>query len=225
MKSTKESGNVALIGLALVVGLVIAFAGTKAADNHKLNDAKKPTSTTAAADLRSGLVTLGVQHMELTDQAVDAALDGSPNAAAVGNSLYANGNAIGTAVGSVYGKSAETTFDSVWKIHLDQFVKYAVADKQGDEAGKAAALQAISTGYTKPLSAYLAKANPNLPEATLEEVLSAHVGMTAQVIDDHVQGKYADEATEMSQADQHIAGIFSTLAGAIVKQYPDKFQN
>ncbi|HVX23896.1 MAG TPA: hypothetical protein VG992_00940 [Candidatus Saccharimonadales bacterium] len=224
-KIHNESGNIGLIALALVAGLVIAFAGTKAADNHKLNDAKKPTSTTAAADLRSSLVTLGVQHMDLTDQAVDAALDGSSNAAATGAALYANGNDIGAAVGSVYGKSAETTFDSVWKLHLDEFVKYAVADAKGDGASKAAALKAIATGYTKPLSAYLAKANPNLPEATLEKVLGEHVGMTAQMIDDHVQGKYADEAAELKQADQHIATIFSTLAGGIVQQYPDKFQN
>ncbi len=215
--------------VALVVGLGIGFGVTKATDNN--NDTKAtttaamaaPTSATKAADLRANLVTLGVVHMDLTDAAIDAALDGAPNASAVAADLYNNGNQIGAAVGSVYGKSAETTFDSVWKLHLDDFVKYAVADKSGDATAKAAALTDIDTNYTKPLAQYLAKANPNLPEATLEGALRDHVTMTATMIDDHVQGKYTDEASERDQSAQHLNGLFSTLAAGIVKQYPSKF--
>jgi hypothetical protein len=221
--SKNQSGNIGLIAVALIVGLVIGYAVSRVADNTKVKNAQAPTSATAAADLRANLVTLGVEHMSLTDQAVDAALDGSPDAAATGAALYANGNDIGAAVGSVYGTSAQTTFDAVWKLHLDQFVAYAVADKEGNAAAKTAALSAIQTGYTVPLAQYLAKANPNLPEGALQTALSDHVAMTAQVIDDHVQGKYSDEAAELTQANQHIEGIFSTLAGAIVKQYPSKF--
>lgn len=223
--SKQESGNVGMIAVALIVGLVIGFAALRITDNKKTVTSSAPSSATKAADLRSDLVTLGVEHMILTDQAVNAALDGSANATATAAALYSNGNDIGAAVGSVYGKSAETTFDSVWKLHLDQFVAYAVADSKHDEAGKTAALNTIASGYTKPLSQFLAKANPNLPEATLESVLGDHVAMTAVMIDDHVQGKYADEATELNMANKHIAGIFSTLAGGIVKQYPAKFQN
>lgn len=228
--SKNETGNAAIWVVVLVVGLVVGFAVARVMDNKNKtttsssNSSSAPSSATTAADLRSTLVTLGLQHMDGTDQAVDAALDGSPNATATATALYANGNAIGKAVGSVYGSSAETTFDSVWKLHLDDFVKYAVADKQGNAAAKQAALNDIATNYTAPLAAYLAKANPNLPEATLKASLTEHVNMTATMIDDHVQGKYADEATELNQADQHIEGLFSTLASGIVKQYPSKFQ-
>ena len=224
--NSNQSGNIAFIAVAVVIGLVVGFAGGRVMNNHKNNNASSvPTSATKAADLRSSLVTLGLQHMALTNTAVDAALDGSKTADASGAALYANGNDIGAAVGSVYGKAAETTFDGVWKLHLDQFVNYAVASSKGDDAAKKAALDTISTGYTKPLAQYLAKANPNLPEATLESVLDDHVQMTAAMIDDHVAGKYADEQSELKMANQHIEGIFSTLAGAIVKQYPAKFQN
>ena len=47
--------------------------------------------------------------------------------------------------------------------------------------------------------------------------------MTAQMIDYHVAGNYTAEANELHLSNQHIEGIFSTLAGAIVKQYPSKF--
>lgn len=226
MEQSTKSAVYGIGAVALVIGLVIGIGVTKVMDTNKTTNMMSmttPSSTTKAADLRSTLVTLGVEHMTYTDQAVDAALDGSPNASTAAAVLYANGNDIGAAVGSIYGQSAQMTFDQVWKLHLDDFVKYAVADSKGDTAGKTAALNDIETNYTKPLAQFLAKANPNLPEATLESALGDHVQMTAQMIDDHVQGKYADEASELSMANQHIASLMSTLAAGIVKQYPSKF--
>lgn len=230
--NNNESGNMALVAIAVVAGLVIGFAGgrvmngdTTASTDSKSSTSAAPTSATKAADLRATLVTLGLEHMTLTQAAVADALDGSKSADASGAALYANGNDIGAAVGSVYGKEAETTFNSVWKLHLDEFVKYAVASSKGDAAGKEAALATIDKDYTKPLSAYLASANPNLPEDTLNSVLGDHVQMTARMIDHHVAGNFADEQAELKQANAHTETIFSTLAGAIVKQYPDKFQD
>ena len=221
-----EKGNVALIAVMLVVGLVIGFGVGHAANSNK-SDNKSSSSASApstkASDLRSDLVTLGLEHMMLTDSAVDQTLDGSPGAAATGAALYKNGTDIGAAVGSVYGKDAETTFNSVWKLHLDQFVAYAVADSKGDDAGKQAALSTIDSMYTKPLAAYLAKANPKLPEKTLYSLLADHVTQTAQIIDDHVAKDYAKENTDLTAANKHIEGIFSALAGGIVAQYPEKF--
>jgi hypothetical protein len=224
-----EKGNVALIGVMLVVGLVIGFAVGRVMDNSKkmttsTSSSASVSASTKAADLRSNLVTLGVEHMTLTDSAVDQTLDGSPGAGATGAALYKNGTDIGAAVGSVYGASAESTFNSVWKLHLDQFVAYAVADSKGDAAGKKAALTTIDTGYTKPLSAYLAKANPNLPEKTLYSLLADHVTQTAQIIDDHVNKDYTKENADLTAANKHIEGIFSALAGGIVAQFPNKFQ-
>lgn len=226
MNNSQKMSRWGVAIIMLVVGGLIGFGITKAATHNndsQIQASQTPTTDTKAADLRSNLVTLGVEHMSLTNQAIDGALDGSPNASKTAAALYQNGNDIGTAVGSVYGNDAETTFDSVWKLHLDQFVKYAVASSKGDSKSKKAALDTIETGYTKPLAQYLAKANPNIDEAALESALADHVAMTAKMIDEHVQGKYADEASELTMANQHIEGIFSSLAGAIVKQYPGKF--
>jgi hypothetical protein len=165
-----------MIGVVmLVIGGLIGFGITKAADHNKdktTTIVTASTNDTKANTLRTDLVTLGVDHMTLTDQAIDAALDGSPDASAFATSLYANGNAIGAAVGSVYGTSAQTTVDKVWKLHLDDFVTYATDEKSGNTAGATAALTDINTNYTKPLAAYLAKANPNLSESTLESGLN-----------------------------------------------------
>lgn len=224
MDSRSKTSGIVIGVVLLIVGMAGGFGIAKASDDNSNTTKNSVSADTKAADLRSTLVTMGTEHMIYTDQAVDAALDGSPNADATAKALYTNGTNIAAAVGSVYGKDAEATFNSVWKLHLDEFVKYAVASKSGDSDGKQTALSTIDAQYTKPLAQYLAKANPNLPEKTLETALRDHVNMTAKMIDEHVAGNYAAEASELDMANTHISGLFSTLANAIVKQYPDKFQ-
>lgn len=231
-ESNKSATNVALSAVLLVVGLAVGFGVSKATTENETKSNSTSNSSTAtagtsvkAADLRANLVSLGVQHMDLTYAAVDAKLAGTKSADAVGADLYKNGENIGAAVGSVYGQEAETTFNSVWKLHLDQFVTYAIAASKADEAGKAAALAKIEAEYTKPLAAYLAKANPNLPEDVLFTTLDEHVKQTAAMIDQQAAGDYAGAAIAREQAAQHLVGVFSTLAGGIVKQYPEKFQD
>lgn len=229
MESNSAHKSAVITGVvALVIGGLVGFGITKAADNNNNSNSMSSMSSstgtsTKASDLRADLVTLGLEHMNYTDQAVDAALDGSPNAKEVGALLYQNGNDIGAAVGSVYGADAEKTFDAVWKTHLDDFVKYAVAGSKNDAAGKQAALTDIQNNYTKPLAQYLAKANPNLPEATLESALAEHVDMTAKMIDFHNAKDYTNETKELAMANKHIEGLMSVLAGGIVKQFPNKF--
>jgi hypothetical protein len=224
--SSSKSSMVAIAAVvALIIGLAAGIGTIKYSDRNKVDPAPAvvASSDTKAADLRSALVSLGVAHMYLTDQAVDSALDGNANATAVKTQLIANGTSISAAVGSVYGQPAQDAFQKLWNIHLVDFVNYAVAGKKGDAAGKAAALADIDANYTKPIAALLSGANPNLPEATVETAFRDHVTMTAQVIDDHNAGKYDTENADMVAAVTHIQGLMSTLSGAIVKQYPAKF--
>lgn len=225
LTNQRGAAQTATIVVAVVMLVVGGLVGVGIGRSTKTNKVPSTDVTASAQTLDNNLVTLGMQHMDLTDAAVDAALDGNKDASAIGAQLYANGNNIGAAVGSVYGSSAQSTFDQVWKLHLDQFVAYAEADAKGDSNAKQAALNTINTGYTIPLAKFLANANPNLPENTVQTLLSQHVAMTAQIIDDHVQGNYQKEASDLNSADQMITKIFSTLAGAIAKQYPSKFSS
>lgn len=226
MQKLGEKGAAsAAIGLvvALIIGLAVGFGIGHANKNSNTNSMNMSTTSSKAGDLRANLVSLGVQHQALTHKAVDAALDGSPDADAAKTQLIQNGKDISDAVGSVYGQAAGQKFDDIWNVHLNDFVSYAVAAKSGDEAGKAAALQDIDTNYTKPISKLLAGANPNLPEATVESLFKEHIDMTAQTIDDHVKGDFPAEQALIVQSSDHLKMLMSTLAGAIVKQYPNKF--
>lgn len=230
----ESRSKIAVAAVAVVVGLVVGgFGGWLIADINKANhhdtnssasvSEGKPNASTKAAELRANLVAMGVEHMDLTYAAVASTLNGTKSASADGADLYKNGTDIGAAVGSVYGKEAEDTFNKVWKLHLDQFVAYAMAASQDDQAGKQAALDKIDAEYTKPLAAYLAKANSNLPEKTLYDALKGHVDMTAVMIDNEAKGDYEAAAKLRDEGADHLRDLFSTLADGIVKQFPDKF--
>jgi hypothetical protein len=227
-QSVARAAMVAAI-VALIIGGAVGYGVGHAKASSKSDSMSTMSSMTAASgskasDLRANLVALGTQHMDLTAQAVDAALDGSPNADAAKADLIKNGTEISAAIGSVYGADAQAKFQDIWNLHLNDFVKYAVASKGGDAAGKAAALQDINTGYTMPISKLLSGANPNLPEKALVDGFNEHIDMTAQMIDDHVKGDYTGEASLREQSVEHLKGLMTTLSGAIVKQYPAKFQ-
>lgn len=183
------------------------------------------TAGSSGADLRATLVSFGTEHMDLTYGAVNTALAGAPSAQADQAALIQNGKDLAAAVGSVYGEEAQKTFEQVWTIHLTEFVNYAVAASKGDDAGKQAALNTINEQYTKPLAAYLAKANPNLLQDVLEQSLSEHVAMTAVMIDAQAAGNYAEATTQRNESVTHLEGLMTTLAGGIVKQFPEKFSN
>lgn len=215
-----------VLGLAVGGGVGYAYAANMQKDSdHTMSSvsAKSPNVNTKAADLRASLVSMGTDHMNLTYTAIASALQGTKSADADKAQLIQNGHDIGAAVGSVYGKDAESTFDSVWDIHLTQFVNYAVAASKGDESGKQAALSAIDSQYSQPLAAYLAKANPNLPEDTVYSALKEHVDMTAVMIDDIAKGDYTAAEQQRDMSVKHIGGLMTTLAAGIVKQYPGKF--
>lgn len=218
--------------VALVIGAIVGglggwaiAAGMDNSNNMSSSSSSDPNAaiSSKAADLRANLVSMGTEHMDLVYTGVSAALQGDKSAEADKAALIKNGHDIGAAVGSVYGKEAETTFNKVWDIHLVQFVNYAVASSKGDEDGKAAALSAIDEQYTHPLAAYLAKANPNLPEDVLYSSLKEHVEMTAKMIDLQAAGDYTKAQAERDMSVKHLEGLMTTLASGIVKQYPDKF--
>ncbi len=218
----------AIVALVLGGGVGYAVGMNDTGDSGKTNSSKTSSAPTAAvsskaADLRATLVSFGTEHQGLTYTAVSSALAGGPSAAADQADLIKNGKDLAAAVGSVYGEEAGATFESVWTVHLTEFVNYAVAGSTMDEAGKAQALANIDENYTKPLAAYLAKANPNLPEDALYSGLSEHVKMTASIIDAQVAGDYAKATAERDLAVKHLEGLMSTLAAGIVKQFPEKF--
>ena len=75
----------------------------------------------------------------------------------------------------------------------------------------------------KGIAAFLAKANPNLPEATLVGLLSAHGAHHIAQIQQLARGDDAAEAKTWAAMRAHMFTIADALTGALAKQFPAKF--
>ncbi len=224
----KESNNKTMLVVAmLIVGLLVGGSLGYMSGNKKDEKAQLKSivaTDTKAAGLRVVLNNLEAQHVDLASAATRAGFDGSPMFDASAGALDNNSVALSKAIGSVYGADAESKFLDIWRSHITFFVNYTVAAKKGDQAGMTKAVSDLN-GYVEAISDLLGGAT-GLPKEAVASLVTEHVGLLKMAVDKHGAGDYAGSYTAQQQArDQITSKIADTLAGAIVKQNPDKFSN
>ncbi len=182
-----------------------------------------PNTNTKAASLRTLLNSINREHANLASIALRKGFDGALDFEASVKALDNNSIEIGKSIGSVYGPAAETEFLEIWRSHITFFVNYTVASKTNDQAKKDQAVNDLA-GYVNRVSDFLSKANPNLPREAVHQIVTEHVMLLRNTIDEHFAGNY-----EASYAKQHATDVqigtqlADTVAGAIVKQFPERF--
>jgi len=182
----------------------------------------QPTSATAAAGLRVGLNALLSEHVYLAAAATNAALAGRQDEfQAAAGALDANSVDVARAIGSVYGADAEKAFLPLWRKHIGMVVDYTVGAATRDPAKQDRALNDL-VGYTQDFGAFLASANPNLPKAVVADLVKHHVLTLKAVIDAQVARDQDRAFTALRTGAGHMQMIADPLAGAIVKQFPDR---
>ena len=203
-------------GLALVAVTAMGVGDVWAA---RLN---APTSATPAAGLRVGLNALLSEHVYLAAAATNAALGGrQPEFEAAAAALDANSVDVARAIGSVYGPDAEKAFLPLWRKHIGMVVEYTVGVATGDRAKQDKAVNDL-VGYTQDFGAFLSGANPNLPKSVVADLVKHHV-LTLKAVIDAQAAKDQDRAfTALRAGAGHMQMIADPLAGAIVKQFPDR---
>ncbi|MBI3742492.1 MAG: copper amine oxidase N-terminal domain-containing protein, partial [Chloroflexi bacterium] len=77
--------------------------------------------------------------------------------------------------------------------------------------------------YADDFGAFLNSANPNLPKAAVSDLVKTHIVTLKDVIDAQAAGDYVKAYTATRKAFAHMDLIANALAGAIAKQFPDKF--
>jgi hypothetical protein len=73
------------------------------------------------------------------------------------------------------------------------------------------------------IAKFLSSANPNLPEPAVRSILTAHGGHHVQQDQQLAAHQLAEEARTWQAMKDHIYTLADTLAGAIAKQFPDRF--
>jgi hypothetical protein len=181
-----------------------------------------PTSATPAAGLRVGLNALLSEHVYLASAATNAALGGrQPEFEAAAAALDANSVDVARAIGSVYGPDAEKAFLPLWRKHIGMVVDYTVGAATQDRAKQQKAVNDL-VAYTQDFGAFLSGANPNLPKTVVADLVQHHV-LTLKAVIDAQAARDQDRAfTALRAGAGHMQMIADPLAGAIVKQFPDK---
>lgn len=191
--------------------------------NHMGMMKNMPNPNTKSADLRVLLNSINREHANLASIALRKGFDGAPDFDASFKALDNNSVEIGNSITSVYGADAGAKFLEIWRSHIVFFKNYTVASKTKDQAGKDKAVQDLAQ-YVNNISDFLSKANPNLPYDAVHGLVSTHVGLLKDTIDQYFNGNLSASYTKQHATDVQIGtGVADAVAGAIVKQYPDKF--
>ena len=208
-------------------------SGETSGTTHTMPGSTGPTSGTtseggadsAAATLRTGLTALLQEHVYLAGTATGTAIANGPKdpaTAAALKTLDDNTVALSDAIGSVYGDEGGKTFLALWRKHIDFFVQYTLGAAGGDDAMKQQAQQSLD-GYRADFGAFIESATGGiLTKDAVAEELKGHVESLEAAIDAQAAGS-PDAFAKLAAAAAHMPMTADILAGAIVKQFPDKF--
>lgn len=181
------------------------------------------SADSAALGTRLALRNLWVEHtFWIRNYAVANQAGDRKQAATASTEVVTNATAIANSLAPLYGQPAADQLLKLLAGHWGAVKHYSDATVAKDGAGRDAAVSEL-TSNAKAIAAFLAKANPYLPEASLVAMLSAHGGHHVAQIDQLAKKDYAAEAKTWTAMREHILMLADTLTGALVKQFPDKF--
>lgn len=173
-------------------------------------------TNTDAAQLYAGLDQLLTEHVDLTANVVqDAVTKGASSAQTTSAiaTLGQNTDALGAAIGSVYGAAAQQEFLKLWRAHIGYFINYTLG-VAGHDSMKVATAQKDLAGYTVQFSKFIAGAT-KLPASAVAADLKGHV-TTLEAAIDAIVAKSPDAGRKIEMAAMHMSGTAEVLSEGIV---------
>lgn len=211
-----------LLALAAAAALAVAPA-TYAQNGHAAASAATATFSQAHVDTQAALRDLWVEHIFWVRNYVLADKSGNKAESKVAaDEVVANAKAIAGAVSGFYGKAGGDRMLELLAGHWGAVKDYADATFAKKAAAQQAAVDKLGAN-AKEIAAFLAKANPYLPEKTLNGLLATHGAHHVSEIQQVAAGDYAAEAKTWDAMRTHMFVIADALTGALAKQFPDKF--
>ena len=180
----------------------------------------------AGSTLRAGLTGLLTQHVADTGMVIQTVVQtgslSSPQTQGAIQTLSDNTNALGAAIGQLYGADAQQKFLDLWNAHIGFFVTYTKGIIGKDAAMKAKANKQLD-GYRRDFGAFIAGATNNA--LTADQVATELVGhvQTLEAAIDAIVGGKADAAKTLAMAEMHMPGTAAALAKAIATAKPEAF--
>jgi hypothetical protein len=178
-----------------------------------------PTAAQASAAQRD----LWTGHIFWVRNVVLETLAGNSAATkAAENEVVANARQIGASIEPFYGKAASDKLFGLLAAHYGAVKQYLQAMVAGSLAKQDAAMKNL-TDNAGEIAVFLSGANPNLPADTVRGLLLAHGGHHMHQIQQLQAKQYQQEGQTWEAMKGHMYVIADALAGALAKQFPDKF--
>jgi hypothetical protein len=185
--------------------------------------ASPPAADSAALTTRLSMRDLWVEHVFwIRNYAIANQVADKQQAKVAADQVVDNATKIANSLAPLYGQPAADQLLKLLAGHWGAVKHYSDATVAKDTKGKQAAVADL-TSNAKAIAAFLAKANPNLPEATLVTMLAAHGGHHVSQVDQLAAHDYAGEANTWQMMRTHVLALADALTAAVVKQFPDKF--
>jgi hypothetical protein len=217
MNPIKPSLSAALIAAALAISASAPAHATGHVVTAQLAAGSKTAETAAA------LRDLWLGHIFWVRNVVVGTLRGDKAAAAAAETeAVANAKQIAAAIEPYYGKEASEKLFGLLAGHYGAVKDYLEATASGSKPKQDAALKKLA-GNAEEIARFLSSANPHLPFDTLNGLLAAHGAHHVQQIQQLHDRQYAAEAKTWEAMKKHIYVIADALAGAIAKQFPNRF--
>jgi hypothetical protein len=177
---------------------------------------------TSAEPVRLALRKLWSDHVIWTREYIVAAVAGTPDVDAAAGRLLRNQEDIGAAIVPYYGQAAGDRLTELLKEHILIAVDLVAAAKSGDQAAFAQH-DARWTANVERIAAFLAGANPHVPEKDLVDLLGLHLKLTKDEAVARLTGDWAADVKAFDDIFTEIMVVADALHDGIAAQFPDRF--
>lgn len=224
MRSSLRS--VSLLSAMLLAGTALAIQPASAAANSMSNMSSMKSEAPASAKLvatRQALRKLWHGHIVAVRKVVVAAIAGNATAEkAAEGEVVANAHAIADSITPFYGKAASDKLFTLLAGHYGAVKEYLEASIAKDTAKQSKATNDLNSNADE-IASFLSGANPNLPKATVLELLQIHASHHISQIQELIAKDKAAEAKTWKEMSAHMNVIADAIADALAKQFPSKF--
>lgn len=212
--------RVRAIGSVIAACVWLLAANVTAEQATDARDAAKHSEQ--AIMLKQDMRKLWTDHVVWTRDYIIAALADAPDAPSALNRLMKNQDDIGSAVAKFYGDPAGKQLTTLLKDHIAIAGDLIKAAKAGDKAGQKSADDRWQANAGQ-IADFLSKANPNWPQATVDELMKKHLSTTTNEVVARLNNNWDEDARAFDAVYDHILHMSDALADGIIKQFPQKF--
>lgn len=211
------------IACALALGVALVASAPAALAQPAQAAASAPAAAPAAPQLHTALRSLWHGHIVATrDYALAVHAGNKANEKKAADAVVANAKQISDAVAGFYGKDAGAGLLKLLAGHWGGVKALTDTTKAGNAAGEQKAMGDLASNATA-IAKFLAGANPNWTEGTLQGALMMHVNDHKTQIDEMMSNApAAEQAKSWTEMQNHMNMIADALSDGIAKQFPDK---